>query len=74
MSEDEIGLVMAMTFVVAEASGVLSSERAKARSQGKLAQQAEDGTKPRVRGTTVLAPGARAVPGGVYSPGTPFPR
>lgn len=69
MNQDEIGLIVTMTYVIAGASGVLDSERAKARAQGKLAQQAEDGTKPVVHGATALAPGAKAVPGGMYSPG-----
>lgn len=71
MTDEEIGFAMAMAYVIAGASGVLDSERTKARAQGKLAQQAEDGTRPRVHGATVLAPGARAVPGGIYSPGVP---
>jgi hypothetical protein len=70
ISSDEIGLVMAMAYAIAGACGVLDAERNKARIAERKTIEAEEAKKPRVSGATVLAPGARAVAGGVFSPGS----
>ena len=54
---------------MAELSGIAPDQRNKARIAERKAIEAEEAKRPRVSGATVLAPGARAVPGGVYSPG-----
>ena len=54
---------------MAELSGIAPDQRNKARIAERKAIAAKEAKKPRVSGATVLAPGAWAVPGGVYSPG-----
>ena len=50
-------------------AGLVKEAENKARIAERRAIEAEEAKKPRVSGATVLAPGAQAVPGGVYSPG-----
>ena len=70
MSQDEIGLVMAMAYAVAGACGVLDAERKRARVLERKVIEDERAGRPQVHGATVVAPGTRAVPGGVVSPGS----
>ncbi len=51
-------------------AGLVKEAENKARIAERKAIADEEAKKPRVSGATVLAPGARAVPGGVYSPGS----
>ncbi len=50
-------------------AGLVKEAENKARIAERKAIEAEEAKKPRVSGATVLAPGARAVAGGVFSPG-----
>ena len=50
-------------------AGLVKEAENKARIAERKTIEAEEAKKPRVSGATVLAPGARAVAGGVFSPG-----
>ena len=50
-------------------AGIARDAENKARIAERKVIADQEAKKPRVSGATVLAPGARAVPGGVYSPG-----
>ncbi len=63
-------MMAAMTgWSMAVLAGLVKDAENKARIAERKAIADEEAKKPRVSGATVLAPGARAVPGGVYTPG-----
>ncbi len=54
---------------MSEISGLAANDRQQARISERKTIASEEAKRPRVVGSTVAAPGARAVPGGIYSPG-----
>ncbi len=68
-TENETLLVQAIALALAQLTGVAMNIGLQAEKAAMKRRDAEEAKKPRVSGATVLAPGARAVPGGVYSPG-----